>query len=102
MSQSAPRQYSDSTLRTIAGSDSIEWEEMPSLAKRVVHRGAHAGGQDSRFGASTLEQPWGETVSAGLDPAPVSEPLTERLDGLDTREVIEPDVFQYFFGPNAD
>jgi len=33
---------------------------------------------------------------------PVPQPFVERLSGLATREVIEPDLFQHFFGPNAD
>ena len=41
-------------------------------------------------------------MPAALDPAPVSQPFVERMAGLATREVIEPDVFHHFFGPNAD
>jgi len=106
MSHAQPRQYLAATRGAVANADAIEWEELPSLAKRLINRGqpAHVrGANDSRFQNSTsFESPWGATMPAALDPAPVSQPFVERLDGLSMREVIEPDVFHHFFGPNAD
>jgi hypothetical protein len=106
MSYAQPRQYFASTQRAVANADAIEWEELPSLAKRLINRGQSAsvrGANDSRFQNSTsFESPWGATMPAALDPAPVSQPFVERMAGLATREVIEPDVFHHFFGPNAD
>jgi hypothetical protein len=98
MSHLQPRQYFASTQRAVANADAIEWEDMPSLTKRLVNRGAN----DSRFQNSTsFDQPWGATMPAALDPAPVSQPFVESLVGLSTREVNEPGVFHHFFGPNA-
>ena len=56
MSHAQPRQYFASTQRAVANADAIEWEELPSLAKRLINRGqpAHArGANDSRFQNST-------------------------------------------------
>ena len=104
MSHAQPRQYFASNQRAVANADAIEWEELPSLAKRLVNRQSHArGANDSRFQNSTgFDSPWGATMPAALDPAPVSQPFVERLEGLSTREVVEPDVFMHFFGPNAE
>jgi len=99
MSHLQPRQYFASTQRAVANADAIEWEDMPSLTKRLVNRGAN----DSRFQNSTsFDSPWGATMPAALDPAPISRPFVEQLAGLSTREVVEHDVFLHFFGPNAD
>jgi hypothetical protein len=108
MSHPQPRQYLASTQRAVANADAIEWEELPSLAKRVVHhRGQPTlarGANDSRFlqNSASFEAPWGATMPAALDPALVSQPFVECMAGLATREVVEPDVFLHFFGPNAD
>jgi hypothetical protein len=106
MSRTQPRQYFASTQRAVANADAIEWEELPSLAKRLINRGQPAqlrGANDSRFqNSASFEAPWGATMPAELDPAPASQPFVERLAGLATREVNEPDVFHHFFGPNAD
>lgn len=100
MYQAQPRQYFASTHRAVA--DAIEWEEMPSLAKRVINRSHTVGANDSRFPMSTMDSSWGETAPAPFEPAPLSQPFVERLDGLATREVIDSDVFQHFFGPGAN
>jgi hypothetical protein len=107
MRHAQPRQYFASTQRAVANADAIEWEELPSLAKRLINRGGQPaqarGANDSRFQNSTsFDTPWGATMPADLDPAPVSQPFVERMAGLATREVIEHDVFLHFFGPNAD
>ena len=53
MSHVQPRQYFASTQRAVANADAIEWEDMPSLTKRLVNRGAN----DSRFQNSTSPDP---------------------------------------------
>jgi hypothetical protein len=93
-----PKQYFASNHRAVVYADAIEWEELPSLTQRLVQRGAN----DSAFGQATgFSASWDNTMPAELDPAPVSQPFRETLAGLSTREVIEPDVFRHFFGPNA-
>ena len=67
--------------------DGIVWEELPSLA----------GTLGKRFRNSV----WDATMPAPLDVAPPSPPLRETLNGLATREVLEPDVFEHFFGSKA-
>jgi hypothetical protein len=103
--QTQPRQYFAANHRAVA--NAIEWEELPSLTKRLVNRDQSAmarGANDSRFGAGSFESTWGETMPVSLDmmQAPPSTPFVERLEGLSTREVNEPDVFLHFFGPNAE
>lgn len=94
-----PKQYFAATNRAVVNADVIEWEEMPSLARRVVQRGAN----DSAFMAtSSFGTVWDNTMPAALDPMPVSQPFCERIEGLATREVNEPGVFRHFFGEFAD
>ena len=103
MRTSQPKQYHAATQRAVANADAIEWEEMPSfagsLAQRLVHRGARQprGANDSEFmtgGASS----WDNTLPVPFEPTPVATPFREPLEGLATREVVEPDVFRHFFG----
>jgi hypothetical protein len=113
MSHANPKQYFVDTRRALVGSGAIEWEELPSLAgslaHRLVQRGSwrrdvaeRHGANDSGFTASTqFGLPWDNTAPAPLYPAPVSQPFSETLEGLASREVIEPDVFQHFFGPGS-
>ena len=105
MSHAQPRQNFAASRRALVNADAIEWEELPSLAKLVIHRQPTPthGANDSRFqNSKAFDSPWSATMPVALDPAPVSRPFVESLNGLATREVIEPDVFQHFFGPNAD
>jgi hypothetical protein len=114
MSHAQPKQYFAATQRAIANADAIEWEELPSLAgslaKRLVQRGSWQraesqlrGANDSDFmHSTTYGSPWDNTLPTAFDPAPVSMPFTEPLTGLVTREVLEPEVFSHFFGPNAE
>jgi len=106
-SRTQPRQYFASNHRAVA--NAIEWEEMPSLTKRLVNHDLATmprGANDSRFQTmhGGFESTWGETMPVSLDmtPAPPSTPFVEHLIGLSSREVNEPDVFMHFFGPNAD
>jgi hypothetical protein len=113
MTHAQPKQYFAATHRAVSNADAIEWEELPSLAgslaKRLVQRGSWQrpvpqprGANDSDFMHSTnVGSPWDNTMPASLDPAPVSQPFVEPIQGLATREVNEPDVFAHFFGPNA-
>jgi hypothetical protein len=113
MSTNRPKQYLASTQRAVANADAIEWEELPSLAgslaQRLVQRGSWAGApvvgrgaNDSAFGNSTsFGSPWDNTMPAALDPTPQSQPFREAVAGLATREVLDPEVFQHFFGPDA-
>ena len=105
MSNAPSRQHVAATHRVVANLGAIEWEELPSLAKRLASRRQPASGggaNDSRFANTGFDSPWRATMPVALDPAPVSQPFIERLDGLAMREVSEPDVFRHFFGPNAD
>src|SRR5438128_1191805 len=105
MSHANARQHFAASRSTLANAHAIEWEELPSLAERVIHRQADRvrGANDSRFHNSvSFDPPWSATMPLGLDPLPVSQPFVERLSGLATREVLEPDLYQHFFGPNAD
>ena len=82
--------------------ETLEWEELPSLAdsltRRLVRIGArHAPEADSGFYEDGTPC-WAETQTATLEPESPSEPLREVLAGLAVREVREPDVFQHFFG----
>jgi hypothetical protein len=74
--------------------DSIEWEDLPSFAESLTSRLVMLGTRQAE-GAAPV---WVETVVAGLDPMPPSEPFREALQGLQTREVHEPEVFRVFFG----
>lgn len=99
MSYARPKQYFAATNRAVANADAIEWEELPSLARRLVHRGAN----DSEFMAtSSFGTVWDNTMPAALDMTAPSQPFHEPIEGLVTREVNEPGVFQHFFGERAD
>jgi len=104
MSNVQSRQHFAATHRAVANLDAIEWEELPSLAKRLANRRQPTGrgANDSLFQDTGFDSPWRATMPVTLDPAPVSQPFVERLDGLAMREVSDRDVFRHFFGPNAD
>lgn len=69
----------------------IEWEELPSLADTLRRR-------DAEFEESAaFRTAWNPTLPAALDPLVESGPFVERLHGLETRELREPDVFRHFF-----
>lgn len=92
----------DFAARAAWHTETLEWEELPSLAdsltQRLVRIGArHAPEADSGFYEDGTPC-WAETQTATLEPESPSEPLREVLAGLAVREVREPDVFQHFFG----
>ena len=94
-----PKQYLAATHRAVANADAFEWEELPSLARRVVNRGAN----DSAFmGTSSFGTVWDNTLPAALDTVPASQPFSECIQGLAAREVNEPGVFRHFFGEFAE
>ena len=88
----------------------FEWEELPSLSNGVLRRHVPSGSYslaaelvaDARSrlrSAPSVSPVWMETAPAALDPLQPSEPLHDTvLDGLASREIIEPDVFKHFFG----
>ncbi len=81
----------------------IEWEELPSLAATLADRldgrllGSVGGFLASRPGNAS-HSVWDSTRPAELEPAVMSGPFREPLDGVAVREVVEPDVFRHFFG----
>lgn len=92
----------DTAARAAWHTETLEWEELPSLAdsltQRLVRIGArHAPTADSGFYEDGTPC-WAETQAASLGGEAPSEPLREVLAGLAVREVREPDVFQHFFG----
>ena len=92
MNVAQPKQYLAATHRAVAYGGAIEWEELPSMGRRLAARRADFG-PTSGFGTT-----WATTMPAELDAIPPSQPFRETLSGLGVREVNEPDVFQHFFG----
>lgn len=74
--------------------DAIEWEDLPSLADSLAKRLAVMGTREGEAAAPV----WVDTVAARLEPMLQSEPFREALQGLQTRELHEPEVFRVFFG----
>lgn len=92
----------DTAARAAWHTETLEWEELPSLAdsltQRLVRIGArHEPTADSGFYEDGTPC-WAETQTADLGGESPSEPLREVLAGLAVREVREPDVFRHFFG----
>lgn len=107
MNIAQPKQYFASNHRAMTQGDAIEWEELPSLAatlaQRLTTRGAWRRGATARTDAPDTTvpgslSPWDATMPVELDTLAPSEPFSESLSGLATREVLEPDVFRHFFG----
>jgi hypothetical protein len=92
---------------------SVEWEELPALPHVVLRRHvpqasyAIASEMVREAQAKLREAPpvapvWTETLPAIFDPLLPSAPLADtRINGLATREIMEPDVFRHFFGNGA-
>ncbi len=92
MNTTQPKQYHAAMHRAVAYGGAIEWEEMPSMGRRVLTRRPD-------FAPSTgFGNTWDTTMAAAFDILPPSQPFSETLSGLAMREVNEPDVFQHFFG----
>lgn len=93
----------------------LEWEELPSLVNVVLRRHVPQGSYTlaaslvsqarSRLGLRSAPHAapvWEETRPAPFEPSYPSTPLCEtELGGLDTREIVEPDVFKHFFGNSS-
>lgn len=91
----------------------FEWEELPLLAGVVLRRHLPNGSYTlaaelvaearSRLRSEpSFAAVWVETKPAALDPLMPSQPLRETaLDGLEAREIVEPDLFRHFFGADA-
>jgi hypothetical protein len=85
------------------------WEELPSLThvvpRRHVPADSHAVAAElvqhaqRRLQSQPPVQPvWTETVPAVLEPLQPSPPLAStRIDGLEARVIVEPDLFRHFF-----
>lgn len=81
--------------------DTIEWEEMPSLAPRMVPMNLHPAAPQRpvvRSEASDFNSAWGITMPADLDTPAQPTPFRETIRGLATREMDEPELFKHFFG----
>lgn len=86
------------SLQTSAASGFIEWEELPSLARSLA---ANPSSESLIRPAGGPASPWQYTMPAGLEDVPISQPFRESLEGLESREVLDVDVFRHFFGPSA-
>lgn len=86
---------------TVNSNDAIEWEEMPSIAPRMVQmdlRPATAKPVVMRTQATDFNTAWGVTMPAHLEPTSQPAAFHEAIRGLVTREVDEPELFKHFFG----
>jgi len=90
-------QHFTAMQRLRARGDAIEWEELPSLADTLAERLINEPSQ-RRLEAQTGNSPWDNTLPADLLSFAPPQPFRETIDGLETREVTEPDLFRHFFG----
>ena len=93
-----------------ASAASVEWEELPSLPsvllRRQVPQASYAIATElvQQAQARLRHEPsgtpvWTETMPAIFDPLMPSAPLADtHINGLASREIMEPDVFRHFFG----
>lgn len=90
-----------SSKRFIARGDAIEWEELPSLADSLSERLVNdpVRRRNASLYDSAPVSAWDNTMPADLLSVPPTQPFSETLRGLATREVHEPEVFRHFFGP---
>ena len=96
--------------RSPASPANVEWEELPSLPgvllRRQVPQASYAianelvqQAQARLRNAPTVGPVWVETMPAIFDPLLPSAPLADtHINGLASREIVEPDVFKHFFG----
>jgi hypothetical protein len=82
--------------------DAIEWEELPSLAPRMVPMDLRPAASVRpivmRTQATDFNTAWGVTMPAPLDTVAQPAMFEEAISGLVTREVDEPELFKHFFG----
>ena len=103
----------NSRIATRAGAACVEWEELPSLPgvllRRHVPQASYAIATElvQQAQARLRHEPsgapvWTETMPAIFDPLLPSAPLADtHINGLASREIVEPDVFKHFFGNSA-
>jgi hypothetical protein len=96
-----------------AHAGSVEWEELPALTHVVVRRPVPQASYaiatelvreaEARLREAPAVKPvWTETLPAIFDPLLPSAPLADtHINGLASREILEPDVFRHFFGADA-
>ena len=96
-----------------ASAASVEWEELPSLPsvrlRCQVPQASYAIASElvKQAQARLRHEPsgapvWTETMPAIFDPLLPSAPLADtHINGLASREIMEPDVFKHFFGSTA-
>lgn len=84
-----------------AQGDELEWDQLPVLSDSIAQRLALLLERHRRDAAAhdASEQRWTRTQAAEFDALPLSSPFHEASQGLAMREVDEPVVFRYFFGP---
>lgn len=99
MQTAANRRFGSRLMSQVIGRrDAIEWEELPSFADSLSSRLVVRGTPPRNDAPGSATAAWIETLSSELDFTPPSEPFSEPLKGLHTREVHEPDIFRLFFG----
>jgi hypothetical protein len=103
----------NSRMVTRPSAASVEWEELPSLPSVLLRRHVpHASyaianelvqqAQARLHSAPSIAPVWTETMPAIFDPLLPSAPLADtHINGLASREIVEPDVFKHFFGAGS-
>jgi hypothetical protein len=87
-------------VRAAAQHATIEWEDMPPIAPRMVPMDLQRAksGPMLRAQAADFNTAWGVTMPAHFDTTAQAAPFREAIRGLVTREVDEPELFKHFFG----
>lgn len=81
--------------------DELNWDQLPVMADSIAQRLVLLLERHRRDSAAqdAAAQRWTRTQAAEFDALPLSSPFREASQGLTMREVDEPAVFRYFFGP---
>ncbi len=100
MNTHTPHPLAPRHVRAAAQHATIEWEDTPSLAPRMVPMDMRPAAPTPtlRAQAADFNTAWGVTMPAHLDTTPQPAPFRETIRGLVTREVDEPELFKHFFG----
>ena len=75
-----------SSLPTRAGVASVEWEELPSLPSVLLRR--HVPPASYAIATELVQQAQARLADT-------------HINGLASREIVEPDIFKHFFGSSA-
>ena len=95
MNRHPSRHTTGTPYRPSAYGAAIEWEELPSLAQRLITvETRHAAPFQN---PAAIRHTWDVPLPAALDPLHESGPSLEPLRGRLPRELREPDVFRHFF-----